>query len=156
MAGSAGGHDLGVWNRQQLLEGGCLGPRRYPCPHHLLIVSSACRIWCTTGSTASTGRSRCSSQLLCCAQWPAVVLVPGGLTGHAPIVQEAKLNSFASFMMEVNGINLHFVHERSQHADAIPLLLLHGWPGSFWEFHRLIPMLTRPGVWSPCLAHSPS
>eukprot|EP00879_Flechtneria_rotunda_P002300 GHRR01002493.1.p1 GENE.GHRR01002493.1~~GHRR01002493.1.p1 ORF type:complete len:398 (+),score=95.95 GHRR01002493.1:154-1347(+) len=58
---------------------------------------------------------------------------------------EAKLNSFQQFTTTVHGINLHFVHERSSEPNAIPLLLLHGWPGSYFEFYRLIPLLQQDG-----------
>lgn len=58
--------------------------------------------------------------------------------------QERFLNSFPNFKLEVNGINLHFVHEVSQRPDATPLLLLHGWPGSYFEFHKMIRHLTNP------------
>lgn len=54
---------------------------------------------------------------------------------------EAKLNGFKQYTVTVNGIRLHFVHEPSPKAGAVPLLLLHGWPGSFFEFYKLIPML---------------
>lgn len=46
---------------------------------------------------------------------------------------EAKLNGMSQFTTHVGGVMLHFVHERSSRADAVPLLLLHGWPGSFFE-----------------------
>ena len=46
--------------------------------------------------------------------------------------QEAYLNSFPQFKLPVNGIDLHFVHLRSSEPNAIPLLLVHGWPGSFF------------------------
>ena len=65
--------------------------------------------------------------------------------GCAPKVQEALINSLGNFMMAVNGVRLHFVHERSPHPGAIPLLFLHGWPGSFFEAHKLIRKLTMPG-----------
>lgn len=58
---------------------------------------------------------------------------------------EASLNSFANFELNVNGIELHFIHERSSDPDAIPILLSHGWPGSVFEFHKIIPKLTDPG-----------
>jgi hypothetical protein len=58
---------------------------------------------------------------------------------------EASLNSFANYEMRVNGIELHFIHERSSDPDAIPILLSHGWPGSVFEFHKIIRKLTAPG-----------
>lgn len=65
---------------------------------------------------------------------------------------EAKLNGFRNFKTKLNGVELHFIHEPGPHPGAMPLLLLHGWPGSVWEFHRLIPMLaTRFAVVAPSL-----
>jgi len=58
--------------------------------------------------------------------------------------QEAKLNAFDQFRVSIDGIDLHFVHQRGVGRDSLPLLLLHGWPGSLWEFHELIPRLTDP------------
>jgi uncharacterized alpha/beta hydrolase family protein len=45
----------------------------------------------------------------------------------------------------VNGIDLHFIHERSADPDAVPLIISHGWPGSVFEFHKIIKQLTSPG-----------
>jgi microsomal epoxide hydrolase len=58
--------------------------------------------------------------------------------------QEARLNAFPQFTAEVDGLRLHFLHARSPHAAARPLLLLHGWPGSVFEFLKLIPRLVEP------------
>ncbi len=58
--------------------------------------------------------------------------------------QEAKLNAFDHFRVPLDGIGLHFVHQPGVGPDPLPLLLLHGWPGSVWEFHELIPRLTDP------------
>jgi pimeloyl-ACP methyl ester carboxylesterase len=58
--------------------------------------------------------------------------------------QEAELNRFAQYRAEVDGIDLHFIHEPGAGPDPMPLLLVHGWPGSVWEFHELIPRLTDP------------
>ena len=54
------------------------------------------------------------------------------------------LNAFAHFRTEIDGQSIHFVHARSPHADALPLLLTHGWPGSIVEFLDVIPRLTDP------------
>ena len=56
------------------------------------------------------------------------------------------LNSFNQFRCNVDGLSIHFIHEKSTAEDSIPLLLVHGWPGSVYEFHQLIPMLTKPKV----------
>ena len=58
--------------------------------------------------------------------------------------QEAKLNAFAQFTVPLAGIDLHFIHQPGKGPKPIPLLLSHGWPGSVFEFHKIIPMLTDP------------
>lgn len=58
--------------------------------------------------------------------------------------QERKLNSLPQFKTRIDGLDLHFLHVRSPHAAARPLVLVHGWPGSVWEFYKIIPMLTEP------------
>jgi epoxide hydrolase len=58
--------------------------------------------------------------------------------------QEERLNGHPHFTTEIDGQNLHFVHVRSAHPEATPLLLLHGWPGSIEEFWDLIGPLTDP------------
>jgi pimeloyl-ACP methyl ester carboxylesterase len=56
--------------------------------------------------------------------------------------EEARLNSFEQFATEIDGQRIHFVHARAARADALPLLLVHGWPGSIVEFLDVIPRLT--------------
>lgn len=58
--------------------------------------------------------------------------------------QEELINSFPNFSTEIEGQKIHFVHRRSSHPGAIPLLITHGWPGSFLEFLHLIEPLTEP------------
>jgi microsomal epoxide hydrolase len=58
-------------------------------------------------------------------------------------VQEAKLNAFRQYTVSIRGIELHFIHEPGRGANPMPLLVSHGWPGSVWEFHKLIPLLTE-------------
>jgi hypothetical protein len=58
--------------------------------------------------------------------------------------QEARLNAFEQFRVPLDGIDLHFIHQPGVGPDPLPLLLVHGWPGSVWEFHELIPRLTDP------------
>jgi pimeloyl-ACP methyl ester carboxylesterase len=58
--------------------------------------------------------------------------------------REARLNGFGHFEADVDGTGIHFIHERGKGHDPIPLLLTHGWPDSFYRFHKLIPMLTDP------------
>ena len=58
--------------------------------------------------------------------------------------REALLNRFAQFTALIDGLDIHFIHQRSPHADAMPLLLTHGWPGSVVEFQQVIAPLTDP------------
>ena len=58
--------------------------------------------------------------------------------------QESYLNSFKQFRTEVDGIGLHFIHERGKGENPLPLLLVHGRPDSFALFLKIIPMLTDP------------
>ena len=58
---------------------------------------------------------------------------------------EGRINQFDHFMTELEGVNLHFVHQKSPVQDAIPILLIHGWPGSFYEFSEVIKPLTQAG-----------
>ena len=59
-------------------------------------------------------------------------------------VHEATLNTFQHFTVPLSDIPLHFIHQPGLGPAPLPLLLLHGWPGSIWEFHKLIPLLTDP------------
>lgn len=59
-------------------------------------------------------------------------------------VHEARLNAFPQYKVPLHGINLHYLHVPGKGPDPKPLLLLHGWPGSVFEFMRIIPMLTDP------------
>jgi len=58
--------------------------------------------------------------------------------------QEMALNSFKHFKVTIGGIDLHYLLEPGEGRNPQPLLLTHGWPGSFYEYHKLIPRLTRP------------
>ena len=58
--------------------------------------------------------------------------------------REAELNLLPHFRAEIDGLGIHFVHARSKEPRALPILLTHGWPSSFVEMARLIPMLTDP------------
>ncbi|KAJ5806537.1 alpha/beta-hydrolase [Penicillium pulvis] len=57
--------------------------------------------------------------------------------------EQTSLNKFSHYTAEIEGLTVHFIHEKSGAADAIPLLLIHGWPGSFLEFIPLINDLTK-------------
>jgi hypothetical protein len=52
--------------------------------------------------------------------------------------REARLNAFAQFRTELDGLGIHFLHVRSPHAAALPIVITHGWPGSIVEFHKVI------------------
>jgi pimeloyl-ACP methyl ester carboxylesterase len=58
--------------------------------------------------------------------------------------REALLNRFAQFTTEIDGLDIHFLHMRSPHREAMPLIITHGWPGSIVEFHKVIEPLTNP------------
>lgn len=58
---------------------------------------------------------------------------------------EARLNEYPQFTTTIDGQNIHFLHVKSPYADALPLVLTHGWPGSIAEFLDIIDPLTRPG-----------
>ncbi|MBY0511721.1 MAG: epoxide hydrolase [Rhodospirillaceae bacterium] len=57
---------------------------------------------------------------------------------------ESKLNGFGQFRTTIDGLGIHFLHVRSKHPDALPLLMTHGWPGSVIEFHKVIGPLSDP------------
>ena len=57
---------------------------------------------------------------------------------------EARLNALPQFMTEIDGLDIHFVHVRSKHEDALPLIVNHGWPGSIIEQLKIIGPLTDP------------
>jgi pimeloyl-ACP methyl ester carboxylesterase len=93
-------------------------------------------------------------------RWPGEVTPPGtsyGMpldqvrrlaerwrTGYDWRAQEARLNKFPQFTTTIDGQTVHFLHVRSAEPDALPLLLLHGWPGSVVEFTGMIGPLTDP------------
>jgi len=57
---------------------------------------------------------------------------------------EAKLNALPNFITEIDGLDIHFLHVRSAHEDALPLIVTHGWPGSIVEQLKIIEPLTDP------------
>ncbi len=57
---------------------------------------------------------------------------------------EAKLNALPQFMTEIDGLDMHFIHVRSKHEHALPLIVTHGWPGSVIEQLKIIDPLTNP------------
>jgi hypothetical protein len=59
-------------------------------------------------------------------------------------VQENRLNAFDQFKTNIDGIDIHFIHQRSKNPNAMPLLLLNGWPSSMMEYEKVIGPLTDP------------
>ena len=57
---------------------------------------------------------------------------------------EAKLNALPQFITEIDGLDIHFIHVRSKHANALPIIITHGWPGSMIEQLKVIGPLTDP------------
>ncbi len=57
---------------------------------------------------------------------------------------EARLNAWPQFLTEIDGLDIHFIHVRSRHEDALPLIVTHGWPGSIVEQLKIIEPLTNP------------
>jgi len=58
--------------------------------------------------------------------------------------QEKAINAFAHFRADVDGLGIHFIHERGKGNNPLPLIVTHGWPSSFFEMTKLIPRLTDP------------
>ena len=58
--------------------------------------------------------------------------------------QEEELNAFDQYMTTIDGVPIHFIHQRSSNPDATPLMVTHGWPGSIAEFRHIIGPLTEP------------
>ena len=57
---------------------------------------------------------------------------------------EARLNAFPNFLTKIDGLDIHFIHVRSKHDNALPILITHGWPGSIVEQLKIIEPLTDP------------
>ena len=57
---------------------------------------------------------------------------------------EARLNAVPNFITEIDGLDIHFIHVRSKHENALPVIITHGWPGSIVEQLKLIEPLTNP------------
>jgi pimeloyl-ACP methyl ester carboxylesterase len=65
-------------------------------------------------------------------------------TGYDWRKQEAFLNTFAHYRTKIDGVGIHFIHERGKGVHPLPLILTHGWPSSFYEYTKVIPLLTDP------------
>ena len=57
---------------------------------------------------------------------------------------EAKLNALPQFITEIDGLDIHFIHARSKHENALPIIVTHGWPGSVIEQLKIIDPLVNP------------
>jgi pimeloyl-ACP methyl ester carboxylesterase len=100
------------------------------------------------------------SQRIAATRWPDKETVSDGSQGAQlanlqPLVQywgtdydwrkaEAKLNALPQFITEIDGLVIHFIHVRSSHEDALPLIITHGWPGSILELLKVIEPLSDP------------
>ena len=59
---------------------------------------------------------------------------------------EAKLNALPQFTTQIDGVDIHFIHVRSRHPGALPLIMTHGWPGSIVEQLKIIDPLVNPAA----------
>jgi Epoxide hydrolase N terminus len=57
---------------------------------------------------------------------------------------ESRFNAVPNFITEIDGLDIHFIHARSQHENALPIIVTHGWPGSAVWHQKLIEPLTNP------------
>src|SRR3954452_13990651 len=73
-------------------------------------------------------------------------------TGHDWRKVETRLNSLPQFLTTIDGLDIHFIHVRSQHEGALPLIVLHGWPGSVIEQLKIIEPLTNPTAYGASAA----
>lgn len=65
---------------------------------------------------------------------------------------EATLNAWPQFMTRIDGVDIHFIHVRSRHSNALPVIISHGWPGSVFEQIKLVGPLTVPTAFGGCQA----
>src|SRR5262249_7663521 len=93
-------------------------------------------------------------------RWPEGLRDPGWTDGTSEVylrallqhwqhrfdwrAQEQAINRFAQFRAEIQGVGIHFIHERGRGGRPLPLILTHGYPDSFLRFRKLIPLLTDP------------
>src|SRR5258708_32157153 len=67
---------------------------------------------------------------------------------------EARLNAVPNFITEIDGLDIHFIHVRSRHENAMPLIVTHGWPGSVIEQLKIIEPLTNPTAHGGSASHA--
>lgn len=70
--------------------------------------------------------------------WAVKDLVYAWKTNFSWEKKREELNQWHHYQSNINGLNIHFVHEVSKAGNAIPIIMLHGWPSTFYEFHKLI------------------
>ena len=69
----------------------------------------------------------------------------GLLAGRIRLAQgRSRLNAFANFYTTIEGQGIHFIHEKGKGPNPMPIIVTHGWPGSIYEMHKIIPLLTDP------------
>jgi pimeloyl-ACP methyl ester carboxylesterase len=73
-------------------------------------------------------------------------LVGYWLDGFDWRAQEESINRFAQYRATVDGVGIHFIHQRGRGPDPLPILITHGWPGSFLEMLKILPLLTDPAA----------
>ena len=73
-------------------------------------------------------------------------LVDYWIEGYDWRAVEREINAFANYRTEIQGVPIHFIHERGKGPDPKPLILSHGWPWCFWDFHELVGPLTDPAA----------
>jgi hypothetical protein len=111
-------------------------------------------------SSFSTGGARRPPSAVVATKWPERELVKDATQGvQLATVQklahywatdydwrkvEARLNDLPNFVTTIDGVDIHFIHVRSKHADALPVIITHGWPGSVIEQMKVIGPLTDP------------
>ncbi len=67
-------------------------------------------------------------------------------TGFDWRAQERKLNEFHHYKSGVDGLDIHFIHERGQGPNPMPLVITHGWPSTFFEMSKIVPLLADPAA----------
>lgn len=60
--------------------------------------------------------------------------------------QERRLNQLPQFILDIDGLDIHFIHQKGVGPAPLPLILTHGWPGSFCEMEHILPLLVDPGA----------
>src|SRR5258707_6600626 len=67
---------------------------------------------------------------------------------------EARLNALPQFVTEIDGVDIHFIHVRSKHANALPVIVTHGWPGSIIEQLKIVDRLADPTAHGANASHA--